>query len=740
MKKHTASELAQLFKDGKNCDQKLFTEMRSNILLSSGDHWKKVNEKSHRAIQSSEISDANKIKLTKNHLGAIMEQHKAALMANMPGVMPVPYNETEAQDVKDAELVKAVIEDAEEKQSLDEKKEKWIASFMDIGEMAAILKFDPNAGEFRGYEQEVDSEGYPLFVSPDGVQTILPYDLITKEPFQPVESDRPVFAGQVNINLVWPMNLIRPQGCEVLRDAPWLGIETMTTIEEVKAMIPKDDVQRESKIKALSDCKETTFKVFDSSEGEYLDAKGQVLLKEMYFKPGLCYPKGWFYLMVEETVIAEGELPFGIFPIETEICHEIPTSPRGRSLIKRLRPGQAQINFISSQIAYHQIVLGADKILVQAGSKTQKGQKIDGIREIIVSGPEPKVLQGRSGEQFEVSLNREINDLYKLGLLEYTEQSTASADINVQLYQSAKQRAKYSPYIAKIERFFKRVMTKYVILQQHYLDEYDVVRIAGKREQINVAEFKNLTDVGYQFKLKPITDDPDSITGRRLETMTALQYLGSSLPQEVIGNLLNNLTYMNKEEIVGKLTLKADVFMNDKLAMERGIPRNAKPTDDHGYMLQALSARMSEPGFENLPMMVQQLYQAKYEQHQQFQTQQAQQLKALQDKMIPTSGPLVKVDLYQNTVGADGQVSQKVQKVSLPMAAILDLMQKMQAQGQYVEQTQTLDAPTQISLLQGAFGQNQPSPQQTNQVIQQQAAAMNQPPQQQFTAPNAGGI
>lgn len=732
------NDLYQMFKEGEDADAAIFAEMRSNILLVSGDHWKTVNKKTHDRINKSSLPDDVKLKLTKNHLGTIQEKFKMGVKALTPGVQAFPYNESDMQDMKDAELARSVQEDINEKQGYKEKVDKWIMSLLDIGEAWGETIFDPNEGDIRGYEQATDKEGNPLYRTPDGVETILPFDIATEQPFEPVESDVAIFSGRIKTNVIWPMNCVRPLGYETLKESPWLGIKSMMKLKDIEALIPENAPDRDEVLAALKETQEATFKVFDCASGEYLEAKDQAMLRKMYWRPCPRYPRGYFIFLLEDKKIVDGELPFGLFPITTKINFEIPTSPRGVSLIKRLRPGQVEINRLASSQAYHQIVLGDDKILTKSGSLITKGQRFDGIRQIIVQGDDPKVMAGRSGEQFAPSLAREIEDLYKIANLEYTEKDTSAQDIHVQIYQSMSQRARYSTYASKIEDFLIEVDKKQVELAKYVLDEQDLIKITGKREYLNIDEFRRLDDMGYSIKMKPVSGDVESVIGLQLGIQTALQYAGSQMPPHLVGKMLKNMPFLNKGQIFSHLTNDEDIITNDMLAIERGKYRPAKKEMKHEYMIEMLTHRMSKADFETLPVIIQDMYAKRVQEHRTFMQENAQQLKALQDKMIPTTGPLVKVDMYQNVMNDKGQVTQKVQKMAFPMSALLDLAQRMQAQGNFMQITQNLDVPTQINLLEGLNMGAQPNLQQMGMNPEQGQALV--PPQMAANAMAPGGM
>ena len=63
-----AADLDRIYRDADQIDEKVFSEMRSNILLVSGDHYHKKGTKFWNRIRNSkELSEEQKLRLTKNH-------------------------------------------------------------------------------------------------------------------------------------------------------------------------------------------------------------------------------------------------------------------------------------------------------------------------------------------------------------------------------------------------------------------------------------------------------------------------------------------------------------------------------------------------------------------------------------------------------------------------------------------------------------------------------------------------
>jgi hypothetical protein len=106
-----------------------------------------------------------------------------------------------------------------------------------------------------------------------------------------------------------------------------------------------------------------------------------------------------------------------------------------------MRPYQAEINRTASKIAEHQITLGDDKLILTNGSKVTSGNSIPGIRTVNVTGKEPTVLEGRDGSQFVPYMESQINELYKVMMVdEDSEQQQGPLDPHALLFRAASQK------------------------------------------------------------------------------------------------------------------------------------------------------------------------------------------------------------------------------------------------------------------------------------------------------------
>jgi hypothetical protein len=735
MKKLTIAELNQKFTEADQADQSIFAEQRSNVLLITGEHY---SNKGHRFFNSirdqKELSKEQKLRLTKNHIQRIVKTYVNNILTYAPGVTCLPKNETELQDIKAAELHNAVLDDIKDRHRMVKKVRQWAEDFVGIGEVAVKIFWDPMAGEFKGYQQAQDALTGALEFDPE-TGTPVPQ----KSPDETEQT--PIFGGDFVYERIYGFNLFRPKEAKDMDQAEWIGIRKMCDLEELKLRVGDD----EDKLKMLQESKDETYVVFDGAQGGYGESKGQVMLREFYFRPGPKYPKGYFYITTPHGILWEGELPFGVFPIAFTTFEDIPTTPRGRSIVKTCRPYQAEINRAASKIAEHQITLGDDKLLYQAGAKLTNGSVLPGVRGIQVSGANPTILPGRDGSQYLNYLQSQIREMYQAAMLEedMMEKNEGQVDPYSMLFKSMRQKKRFSVPAQKFEQFLVDVFTITLDLARHYLPEDAVIYAAGRREQVNIPEFKNASRLCYQIKVEPQTEDMDSQMGKQLMLNHILQYAGPQLAQskpEMLGMVISEMPMANVKAITSDLTVDYENVKNDILALDRGDYPVPNPTDNHAYYVKRLTNRMKQADFRFLPQPVKLNYLRKLEAHEKLEAEQLQKLKAMQSELIPTGGAMIACDMYVN----DSQDPTKAPKrVRVPYQALDWLLKIMEKQGMSLQKLEAMQqsAQVQIAGMVGSSSQPQAVPgAQGRAPVQPQPAPANAMAGQRPGAGMPGGV
>lgn len=668
LEKPDISDLNGYYNDADSADQDIFAEMRSNILLASGEQYNRRQSRFYKRIRDSrELSQEQKLRLTKNHVQKICKIYANNIISMNPGVGFSPKDDSSMHDQKVSELHHSVWRNAVERYYLDDKMDDWCDSFIQLGEVTVKLFYDPNLGDVKGYEPQIDPEtGNP---SLDEFQQMIP------------DEGKPVFEGEFVFEEVYGFNLLRPPECKDLRKAEWLGIRKMSSKDELlRRFKGHPDLQ-----KLIRSDQDETYMIFDALNGGYKKANKQTMIREYYFRPSLLFPKGYFYITTKEGIFSEGELPGGLFPIVTMPFDKIPTTPRGRSPIKIMRPYQAEINRAASKMAEHQITLGDDKLLLQNGTKISAGASLPGVRGVNYTGAKPEVLAGRSGDQYLAYMQSQIIELYQvLMVAEDTETNDAKMDPYMLLFRSARNKKKFQRYIKRFEKFLIELVHLYLRLAKIHMPDDAVVWAVGKNEQVNIPEFRELPDTCYEVKIEAQADDIETKLGKQIVINHALQYVGSVLKPEDIGRLMRAMPYADLDESMGDLTLDYDSSQNDMLALDRGEQPPVNPSDNHEYFIKRLDARTRHADFKQLAPQIQKNYYDKIHLHQQFAAKNQLAIQRAEQGFIPTGGYLVTCDFY--TKDPSDSTGVKTRRARVPYQAMEWLLTQLEAQGQSQEQ------------------------------------------------------
>lgn len=687
-KKHDVNALNVLYTEAEGVDYEVFAEMRSNVLLVSGDHYNKRQSTFYRRIRDSkELSQELKLRLTKNHTQRICKTYVNNIMSMGPGVGFEPKDDQSNEDQKAAELHHAVWLDAIDRYNINDKMDDWCDNFVEVGEVAVKIFFDPSQGKVKAYHQALDEDGAPLFDA-DGNPA--------------PDEGRPVYAGEFQFEEVYGFNLLRPVEAKDLRTAAWLGLRKMVDRDKLIAQVGGPDAEAAKFVQAGPD---ETFVVFDGGRGGYRKTTNQVMVREYYFRPCPLYPKGWFYITTKEGILFEDELPGGVFPIIVQPFDKIQTTPRGRSPVKTIRPYQAEINRSASKMAEHQITLGDDKLLIQNGTKISAGVALPGVRSVNYTGMQPGILQGRSGEQYMAYMTSQITELYDVMMVaEDSVEKDGQLDPYALLFRSASQKKKFQRYTKRFEKFLLEVCKTYLALAKLHMPDDQVICAVGSNERVNMSEFKNSTDFRYNVKVVAQADDIETKMGKQLVLNHVLQYVGNQLKPEDIGKIMRQMPYANFDKSFDDMTVDYDSAQNDILALDRGELPPIQQYDNHVYAVKRLVARMRQADFKYLSPQIQQNYQNKIQVHEQMQSQQLIQMQRAEQGYIPSGGYLVTCDFYVN----DPADPNKTRRARLPYESIQWLVKHLEAQGQGLDQLETMNQGAQAQIAGMVAGQSAP--------------------------------
>jgi len=347
---------------------------------------------------------------------------------------------------------------------------------------------------------------------------------------------------------------------------------------------------------------------------------------------------------------------------------------------------------------------------------------LPGVRGIKFQGIAPTVMPGRDGSQYVAYVEKNIAEMYQAVDLdeEMLEKEKGQLDPYTLLFRAMKDKKKYQRYSVKFEQLEKEICETVLELSKKYLDGDELIYVIGKKEQVNIAEFKNTTPLCYQIKLEEQTDDVASKLGRQLTFNHILQYVGDKLGRDDIGRLIKNAPFANNEESWGDLTIDYEMVTNDMLAIERGEMPEASQDANADYYIQRLSKRMKEPDFKFLPPPIQNFYKQYRDQYTQIKAKQFQTIQSAKDGLVPTSGAMIGVDFW--LPNPSGDPTKQPVRARLPYFAVDWLVKRLDAQGQSIQQLETMNQGAAMQM--ASHLQNSVDPQTAQQMGQ------SQPPQQ----------
>ena len=686
MKKHNIEALNQHYRDAESCDDEIFSEMRSNLLLVSGNHYsKKTTSFFTRVRQTQRLNETQKLRLTKNHIHKITRHYIQAIAGKVPGVIPAAQNEMDMQDKKAADLNLAVWSDFRHRYNLKEKFNEYIQNFVELGEMCAFIYWDPNEGDVKGYEPLVDEQGQPAM---DEMGQMVP------------DTAKPIFTGAFQFKNIPGFNLLRAPQAKSMKASPYHIVREMVEKEELLGAYGED----ESKKRIIGDGDTGEFIVFDTNKKQYRSEESQVLVRYHFFRPCKQYPQGYYYISTERGILEEAEIPFGIYPIIWQGFDTYSTNPRGYSIIKVARPYQAEINRASSQAATHQITVGDDKIIYQGGTKMAPGALLPGVRGITYQGAAPQILPGRDGGQFLPYIESQISEMYSACMLEEINMENESGQIDpyTLLFRSASSKVKFSRYIEKVEAFMKEFCQVTLELAKHYLPDDAFIQAVGKSEAINIQEFRAMVPLSYQIKVEEQSADISDRLGQQLALNHLIQYAGQQMDAKQLALLAKEMPYLKNTQIVKRLTVEYDNAENDMLQIERGQMPFVGPYADNKIYIDAVTHRMKQADFQMLPPNVKQIYDQYLGIHEDQQAQKMKAEQAAKDGFIPTGGSLITVQMSL----PDPKSSSGAKQVRLPYEAIMYLIKKLEAQGATLDDLERMNDGVVLDMI-NRMGQQQ---------------------------------
>ena len=702
-KELTANYLDTLYNHADSLDQHVFDRFLSYGRLTSGDHFYQQIRRKYRNFRSmDEKFPKARLRLVQNHISRFVNAWSNAILDLAPDVDILPDNPREEKDKKAAQLNRSVKAHIVEETDFFSIQEEIVKDYISLGEAIIKISFDSSQGAL------VPGEARPVIDTQTG-------EMVMLQDMMP--------SGKLLFNNIEPENLLRDPVARTWLEARWVChrhmLDKKSVIKLIKSLHKDDPDKTRSLINSLQDVDETK-NIYQGTDNMYANEEEnkKVLIREFFWRPTQDEPKGRYVMATRGSIIHNTKLPFGIFPFEFVNFESNHGTPRGESRLKQLAPIQLEINRCVSKIAEHQITLGDDKVITTAGSKVAEVNKYEGVRLFqVTGGTVPEILPGRSGTQYIEHLINQVQTFDQIGeLYQISEDKMSTLDPFAIFFLSSKQKRRYAKHASKFERFLIRVWKKALKLHKHSVHPQAVIQMIGAAEKVNIDEYKSSDDLCFQIKVKTRTEDPESIIAKQFQINQFLQY--GKMDEADLGVLAKESPFLDKSDFALKSILKSERAQNMILKLDKGINFPASQGDDPQYMLQRLDTRMSQPDFDDITYRqpdgvimpteyIQQLYVRKREEYLRMVAQQQQEKMQMEQGLIPSSGRMIPVQMYDSKVNQDGSIGSK--RVLLPNDSLEYVIQRLQAQGMLESTLQGFDPNTQADLV-NQLTNNSPQP------------------------------
>lgn len=708
--KHTiadahAVDLWSEIENSRTADRSVFEEMRSCVRLVAGDQYKKRFTSQLRLYRNEfgVRNESNRIHITKNHTRRMYMEALNNLLNVSPWVVCSPNNEKELQDNKAATLNNSVLSYAKKKYDLKKKIRKYAGDFLNVGEVWVYLYWDPNKGEVVDYEQAIDPQtGQPMFktrmeaqeqevIDPNtGQPIVVSVPMEVQEPIK--DENKPIYSGDFVFKRIMGWNILRPETCTDFDEAEWLAFTELMTPKKLKEWVGEDAYEKLQ----TTGIDANDYFVFNESTSGFAKQDNVVEVATMLYRPCKKYPQGYYKIFTRTSILFEGELPFGEWPLVHTTYDEAATMCRGLSFVKPLKSPQIEINRASSMMAEHQITLGSDKIFHEQGTKLSMGFNSPGVRHISYTGEAPVVVQGRSGEQFAPYKKDEINEMYMLGgmeqMLAEMSGNNQQVDSYAQLFKNMDRKKRNSFYCEKFADFLVDLCSLYLRLARHYYDDNMLIPMIGKDEVVNIAEFRGMNDLMTSITVEEASEDLDTVFGKTLMFQQLLQFIGPNLPPSAISSIIKSMPFGGSAINLVDYTLEEDIADNLILALERGETPEPPQNVNIGGLLRRLDRHMMMADFKLLEPQIQEMFENYRTFYIELEQERVSRDLMAQKDFIPTGGGRVRTDLKVPSKRPDGRTV--TENLVVPTNSLHWLADMLKKQGELREELEGLTPDT----------------------------------------------
>lgn len=461
--------------------------------------------------------------------------------------------------------------------------------------------WDPNVTP--GQDMVVDANGDPV-PHPITGAPLRAGELPEVESIAGVTTKR-VGGGDVRYDVRSPFDIFPDPLATTLKDARWLIDESVRSVEYVEATYgARVGADAPANVGIVES--RFTSRAVDQTRGEKLGVR----VWELWEPPTKLNPQGRHLVWCADKILLEEPNPYGRLPYTMVVGIPVPGRFWPDAIVTHLRPIQARLNKLLSQVAENASRFGNPAILLD---------KLSGIKYHGVPGEQlwhnaqsafqlPQYLEPPQIPPYVLNLMdyaqnalREISGQYEVSSGTVPAGVTAASAISLLQEQDA---TRLGPDVESLELALADIGQQTLELMATYYTDERVVAIVGEDGLVDLDTFR--ADVTFKVptvSVVPYSTFPRSVAAKQAAIRDILnmffQY-GVPIDGAALSGILRDMQVGGLERLVQTYTVDVNQVDREHVDLVRNVPLHVNMFDNHAIHIQGHKDYAKSPRFRSL--------------------------------------------------------------------------------------------------------------------------------------------
>lgn len=506
------------------------------------------------------------VQLRVNEFRSLLEHTHTLITGTRPTLIARGMNASASSQTA-ARLAEGVFEYYLEERHLEQAMQQASRFALRYGEGWVYVQWDPDAGEAYEVERVETDQGDPV--------------------------ERIVYQGEMMTRALMPVDVIREPAWDIsVSDEPWVIVHTRRSRWDLVAQFP----DAAEAIKAAPSCPELTVDIWTRSMRDSVDL---VSVLELYHSRSPAMPQGRYALVVGDTLLAEGPLPYDSIPLFAMRPDTEAKTAFGYTTSWDLMGLQEVLDSIISVVATNHDAYSLRNVWTPRGSGLDITELRGGIKHF-ESSAKPELVDMMPDNSSSLTFAETVMG-HMSSISGINNVARGQPDPNVKSGAMAalihSMAVQYNSGLqASYAQLFERVGTHFLDVARRYMTTPRLVAISGARGRAWVQDFRGSDLAGVR---RIAVDTGNAIlrtsAGRQETANTFLQ--NGIIPQDERGatQYLQMITTGRYEPLTDRPDTKWRGIQSENDRLVKGEESRVLLTDNHIEHIEAHLSLLDEP-------------------------------------------------------------------------------------------------------------------------------------------------